>query len=186
MKKFPASRMKAVTIVANLPCDISGAVALLNGMVTGTGIDQRLGREVMLDWIEGHFESGVTASTGIDQYQRWLLVYDRQPNGAALTTSDVLDSVEPLSQLNLANSSRFSIIADRFFALNASAEPGSKKAFDIRFPLNKRVIFNAGTAGTVADITTGSLYLVTVGSVGAGVSAGSLRYSSRVVYHNVI
>lgn len=187
MKISPASRLKAKTIsVGAIDCDSTGFVLLLNGIATGFSIDQRLGREVLMEAVHVRVAASVTASTGTDQLQRWMIVYDKQSNGAALTVTDVLDSAHPSSPLNLANIARFSIIADHEYTLNASAEPGSKKFFDVELPLRRRSIFNAGTAGTVADISTGSLYLITVGTNPAGVTAGQLQLSTRVVFHNII
>ena len=46
--------------------------------------------------------------------------------------------------------------------------------------LNHPVTFNAGDAGTVADITTGSLYFLVVGSEAAGATAGTVSGRVRV------
>lgn len=126
--------------------------------------------------------NSVTAATGVDQVQRVLVVRDKQPNGAALTFLGVLNSVSTTALTNMANSSRFDVLLDRAFPLNASAEPGSIRRWMVELPLGFRQSFNLGVAGTVADIVTNSLYLMLVGSEAAGVTAGSMAYTSRVLF----
>jgi hypothetical protein len=178
---------KALSVSTTLACDGTGAVFLLNGIAPGYAIDQRLGRTIILDSISFRILDQVTPTTGLDQYHRILLVEDHQPNGAAPALTDILDSNSTVSMPNLANRARFRIIYDLLDKLNASTEPDSNKSFVVpRLPLNLRVVFNAGTAGTVADIVTNSLYLLVVGSLNAGVTAGFTTISSRIKFHNSI
>jgi hypothetical protein len=184
--RAPVFDAKAVTTLCSQTCNTTGAATLINGIVPGYAVDQRLGRVVTIDRIDGIIEVGVTATTGIDQYQRWMLVLDRQPNGAALAVTDVLDSTAINSHLNLANRSRFKVLADHVLALNASGEPGSRRTYVARIPMNDRVVFNSGTAGTIADIVTTSIYFLTVGGEAAGVTAGSASGDFRVWFHNSV
>jgi hypothetical protein len=180
--------MYAVTTVAAAQaCDTTGALNLLNGVVPGTAVNERLGRAIELESLELHLQDTVTGGTGVDQFHRILIVADRQPNGAALAITDVLDSVSVVSPINLANRARFTILWDEFHHLNATAEAGSQKAFYLSKSMkNLRVIFNSGVAGTIADIATNSVYILTIGSVGAGATAGSCTYRARIYYHPVL
>jgi hypothetical protein len=180
----PLGDQKASTPNSSLAVNTTGAVFLLDGFVPGTAIDQRLGRTVTLDCLEALIQDQVTSGTGVDQYHRILFVYDKQPNGAAFVITDVLDTTNTVSFPNLANRARFDILYDDLHHLNASAEPGSERTYSIRIPLNRRVIFNAGTAGTVADIVTGSLYILVLGNVAAGSTAGTLDIMARLFFHN--
>jgi hypothetical protein len=117
----------------------------------------------------------VTGTTGVDQTQRFILVFDRQSNGAAPAITDVLDSNSPFSLFNKDNAQRFRIVTDVVKVLNASAESGSTHVTGIiRKRLNVAVMYNSGTAGTIADINTGGLFLITLGSSTAGATAGSV------------
>jgi hypothetical protein len=182
----PSQESKFLTMYGGLSCDASGAILLLNGLHLGYAIDQRLGRSVLMDRIDMHLDSSVNASTGADQIQRILLVLDHQPNGAALTITDVLDSVNPISQPNLANRSRFVILHDDQFVLNASGEPYSQRVNSYHHMLNQKIVFNDGNAGDISDITTNSLYLITFSNVASGSASGSLSVGVRLSFHNLI
>ena len=173
---------KAVDTSVNIACDTTGAVALLNGIARGDDINERVGRRVVLRSIEMRVQSVVTATTGVDQNHRVLIVYDRQTNATALTVADVLTAVDINSPRNLTNRSRFKIIYDSLHHLNASGESGAHKVLDWYKPLWLPVTFNSGDAGTVADIQTGSLYLVVVGNRSAGADAGAVGGRFRVRY----
>jgi len=71
---------------------------------------------------------------------------------------------------------------DKKFQLNASGESGSERMFKFYRRLAHPVTFNSGDAGTVADITTGSLYLIYIGSIAAGATAGSIVGHCRIRY----
>lgn len=173
---------KAVDTSLNIACDTTGAVALLNGIARGDDINERIGRKVVLRSIEMRVESVSTNTTGLDQNHRVLVVFDRQANATALTPADVLTAVDINSPRNLTNRSRFKIIYDNLHHLNASGESGSHKVIDwykrVWFP----VTFNSGDAGTIADIQTGSLYLVVVGNQAPGGTAGAVGGKVRVRY----
>jgi hypothetical protein len=173
---------KALTMNVGVVSDTTGGVQLLNGIALGTALDQRLGREVRCGLLRGNLLSYVTAATGVDQIHRILLVWDKQPNGAALAILDVLDATTVYAQQNIANTSRFKILWDVFHALNASAEPGSLKAIEVSIPIKKVAIYNSGGAGTVADIATGSLYLISLGNIAPGATAGGVAGTLRLTF----
>jgi len=177
---FNGCELKAVDSIATLAADTTGALALINGLVPGTGFSQRVGRRVHLTHVELHFKSQVTPATGVDQYHRVMVVRDKQANAAAPAIADILTSVSTNHFPNLINQERFKILYDKRFYLNATAEPASGKAWDLLLPLGVEVQYNDGVAGTVADIATNSLYVVSIGSEVAGVTAGTEFFVSRV------
>jgi hypothetical protein len=190
-KRFSAKRqsrleasLKVLTPQLSLNADTVGAIALANGIAPGFDIAGRLGRLVTMKSILVDIEDFVTAATGMDQYHRTLLVYDRQTNGAALAITDVLTSVNVLAPYNFGNSARFVILYDQVHYLNATTEPGSGLHYKIRIRRPLDVVFNAGVAGTVADIQSGSLYLIAIGNVGVGVAAGAVVSQFTVKFHS--
>jgi hypothetical protein len=165
--------------------DTTGAVILLNGIARGDDVSERIGRLVVMEGVEYTLVSYVTPGTGIDQTHRYLLVYDSQSNGTAPLITDVLVSASTVALPNLANKLRFKILADEVKALNATAEPGSYWATGMRKRrISLPVRFNSGDAGTVADIQTGALFLITLGSIAAGATAGSFSGRVRVTYRD--
>jgi hypothetical protein len=176
--------LKVLTPQLSINADTTGAIALANGIVPGFDIAGRLGRLVTIKSILVDIEDFATAATGIDQYHRTLLVYDRQTNGAALAVTDVLSSVNVLAPYNFGNLARFVILYDQAHYLNAVSEPGSGLHYRIRVRRPLDVVFNAGTAGTVADIQSGSLYLIAIGNVAAGVAAGAIVSQFTIKFHS--
>jgi len=175
--------LKSVDVaLAQLATTQASEVRLLNGIARGDEINERIGREVTMRSIQVTGTTLATPGTGVDQNHRVLLVYDRQTNAAALTAAQVLAAVNCYAPRNLENRKRFKILFDRTWHLNASAEPGSQHVFKFYRRLAHPVTFNAGDAGTVADITTGSLYAISVGSEPAGATAGSTFLSTRIRY----
>jgi len=176
---------KAVDVTTGVTaCDTTSAVVLLNGIARGDDINQRNGRQVTMRSIELRGYNYVTTATGTDQIHRVCLVLDKQPNGAALTAAQVFSSVSHLAPRNLENRARFKILMDKRMTLNSDVvgEPGARRVWKIYRRLNIPVTFNNGNAGTVADIITGSVYLVMIGSNAAGVTAGSFQGISRIRY----
>lgn len=176
-----APETKVVDVTASLACNNGGAPLLLNGIAPGTALNQRIGRQVLLKKLKYHLTAAVTAATGVDQIHRVLIVRDSQPNAVALTMADVLDGGQQ-SQVNISNQMRFKILLDERIYLNASGEPDSAQLLDGSISMNTITQFNAGVAGTVADITTNSLYLLVVGSEAAGVTAGTVAGTIRCMF----
>jgi len=160
------------------------AVFLLNGIARGDDINERTGREVVLRSILVKAFCYVTAGTGVDQMQRVLVVYDRQTNAAALTAAQVLSVANTMAPRNLENRRRFTILMDRTVTLNATAESGSFRLIKFYRHLRHPMEFNSGDAGTVADITTGSIYTIVIGTEVAGDTAGSVLINTRIRYED--
>jgi hypothetical protein len=175
--------VKTLTTAINQVADSTGAVVLLNGMSQGTTASTRVGRQVVIRDVEYSLAFYATPTTGIDQIDRFLLVFDRQSNGSAPTITDILESNSPFALLNKDTSSRFVVIVDNVKSVNASAEPESNVLTGhVTRRVNKLVQFNAGNAGTIADINTGGMFLVSLGNLAAGATAGSIIGRVRVAY----
>lgn len=175
--------LKSIDTTVSQVADSTGAVTLLNGVARGDDISDRIGRQITLKSAEIRVINQVTSGTGIDQSQRFLIVLDRQVNAVAPAITDVLVSTATTSLTNLDNRNRFVILADRVIQLNSSGESGSSKITTMRLSLkNTKVQFNSGDAATVADITTNGLFLISVGSVAAGATAGTMIGRIRVRY----
>jgi len=151
------------------------APTLLNGCVPGSDNYQRIGRRTGL--LSLHIRGFVypeSLVTGQIAYAfRMVVVYDKQANGAAPVWSDVVlsqnaagaTSSGPLDMINLVNQDRFEIVRDvtysaPFTSPSAGASDNNSVMIDEFLDLGGRpTIYNAGTAGTIADINSGSLYI---------------------------
>lgn len=175
---------KSVDTVVSQAIDQTGAVTLVNGIARGDEINERNGRELTMRSIQFNARAYATSGTGSDQIGRVLIVYDRQTNAAALTGAQVLASFDTNSPRNLENRRRFKILKDWRFPINAAGESGSHRVLQFYRRLRHPVTFNSGDAGTVADITTGSIYVLSIGTNVAGATAGSLVGTCRIRYQD--
>lgn len=162
----------------------TGAQLLVNGLAPGSGASERIGMKVTVRSIQLRLAQYVTAGTGSDQFQRVLLFVDRQANGAAPTLGSQLSANSILGLRSLVNRKRFKILWDKTCHLNATAEPGSMvfRTAYLKFRSPVVMEFNAGVAGTIADIVSNSIYIYTVGSLVAGATAGGVEGTCRIRY----
>jgi len=162
--------------------DTTGDVILLNGIARGDDVSDRIGRKVIIKSLEARFYAYVTAGTGVDQSNRVMLVYDKQPSGAAPNITDVLVSVSTTALKNENNSQRFTILYDQIYYLNGSGESDSAKIWHTYRRLNFPVQFNAGYAATVADIQSGAIWLMVMGSEARGATASAINGRTRIKF----
>lgn len=183
--------------------DNVGNFNLLNGLAKGTDVYNRIGRRIKMIRlnIRGYlFWNNNGAVPGADM-MRAFLVYDREPNAAAPVIGDVLQGTDAtgatssssIAHMNLNNADRFLILKEWLFSQSAAtnliaAGPNGPQAvptmtelpFKYSKKLNLDVRYNAGTAGTIADITTGALYFVTYGIQTNANHQYDVAFSSRV------
>jgi len=186
--------LKAVTTSITGACNCNLVTCnLINGCTQGDEIDQRIGREIRMRHItiRGFFR-GVADATAKSTCNRVLIVYDKQPNHAAMTGADLFDGlattpVDVTKMYNLDNRKRFTVLYDRLYPVDMMeySKSAQKVPVYIDFPVNLPVIFNALGNATIASIETGSLYLVTMGdTIDAGDNESELICTARVRYED--
>ena len=120
-----------------------------------------------------------------------MLVWDKQPNGTLATTAMILSVAgTACSYVNLDNRERFVVLMDKHYALGPQQVTAATAALGNvtsvvnkykRLPIGSDIIFD-GTGGGIADINTGALLLVTIGTSVAGqgfnaILATRIRYT---------
>lgn len=157
----------------------AGTFQLLMSPVLGTDIDDRVGRKTLMKSV--YIRGAVARYEALDAnpgnqgprralQARFILFVDHQPNAAAPATVDLLKQSLVTSQLNLNNRERFTILKDKLFcfdplvtvttATQAQAAASNQiQNFKCYKKLNQQTTYNAGNAGTIADINTGALYM---------------------------
>jgi len=114
---------------------------------------------------------------------RVVIVYDKQPNATATTIGDVLTLSNVFAFPNLAGTLRYQIVLDQVFPLtNNTGTSGMPFVMNEYRKLKLPVHYNSGDAGTVADITTGALYVITLGNLASGTTDAQANISTRVRY----
>lgn len=162
----------------NVPTNITAGAStfalgsLVNGLSLGNDYDNRIGRKVLWKKIFIRYTGFLTA--GSANKVRLLVVYDKQTNGVAPAITDILLADAFNSPNNLNNRDRFLTIIDE---ITENAGTGdSCIAGTITRKIGLETIFNAGTAGTVADITSGSIHVFICGTG----STGAVDFDMRI------
>jgi len=164
----------------------SGNIFIINGLQPGTGASQRIGKKVTMRSLL--FRVSIAANApGAIVFQgnvRALIVYDKQTNATAPTVANILEIASGVSPMNMDNRDRFVVLMNKTVPIDQS---GGHQSGQMRFykKLSLPVIFNNGAAGTVADITSGSVYMVLIseqGLVGAATNQPLGTWYTRIRY----
>jgi len=165
----------------NIMVNTSGEFTLLCVPQLGSDMNNRIGRKLTVKsiYIKGRVQTSASITPAGNaripaQQARMIILIDFQPNGAEPLVSDLLTAATPQAQLNINNRDRFRILTDKEYVFDpyisnttadtavASADNQIKLVKKYKV-LNQEVIFNTST-GTVADITSGAIYMFWIGS----------------------
>jgi hypothetical protein len=165
----------------NVGASTFSAGTLLNGLVPGSAATERIGRKVTIKSFYLRFSWRLAATSVGGSPLRILVVYDKQANAVIPGIADILLADDFNSPNNLSNRDRFITISD-YITPPVSVQGEFAIAGTIFKNLNLETVFNTGTAGTVGDITTGSIYLFVaqVGSI--TIATGDFFARSRIRY----
>lgn len=192
--------------VNNYNINTTGSVTLLANPALGTDFNQRIGRRITYKsiYIRGFVSTDASNTPTVatnatpSSLARMILLYDAQPNGAAPAILDVLVTASACAQFNLNNRDRFIILADKTFALGhyvvtttatqalaSTAQQVYKVKCYKKVPVRAQdAVFNAVNGGTVADINTGALFMIWIGTVAAGATDSLAQVSTRVRFND--
>jgi len=195
--KGPKAEKKVIDTTTAVSVDTTGAITLLNGTQLGNDYSNRIGRKITIKSIYYRGTVCITATNsappvdGDSSFQHWRMIifYDKQPNGATPAVTDVLVTATPTSHLNLNNRDRFKVLIDKSFVVDpykmvdaANESTWNRTAVNIKKYKKCHIttIYNAGNAGTIADISTNAIFLLWVGNRAAtatddGLAAFSCR-----------
>jgi len=177
------------TNIGGISISTTGVLTLLNGMAQGTTASTRIGRKITIKSIQWRFDCATSTNTTWTA-NRYMIVQDMQPNGATAAFADIYDNATPSTLRNISNMARFRVLfdSDEFIMVGDNGGVGVSN-YDVDslatahkgyIKCNIPVQYNAGTAGTVADITTNAVYFVTIGNgstslTDVNVQAGTVR-----------
>lgn len=159
----------------------TGNVVLLNGLTQG---DQGFQREG--DWVtnkklkvKGNMVAGDTT-----QIMRVMIIADWQSNGVAPTIAQILDisiiTPPTLAYRNMEYVERFTVLHDEFYSLVTGADT-QQRLFSINLNLNIKTNYSLGTAGTIADISRGAIFLILLSDSNAASHPG-MNVGSRLKF----
>jgi hypothetical protein len=152
----------------------TASFVLLNGISQGDTTVLRTGSSIKADGIDLAY--GVYIGTvALATQQRIMVVLDKQTNGAIFTIASLLSATTVYAPAVPEGQKRFAILHDESIMLS-SAGPNNI-INKVRIPLNNHIEYNLGNAGTVADINTGSIYLIFFSN--QAVNTAAFDYYSR-------
>lgn len=161
-----------------------GSTNLLNGLVPGSSAEQRIGRKVIIKSVLIRYAVSLADTSTGGSPIRMMVFYDKQANAAYPAVTDMLLADAFTSQNNLSNRDRFvtifDLITDPVCTANNQTVAGT-----LYKSVNLETMFNAGNAGTIGDITSGSIYIIAaqVGTVKA--APPIITVNCRVRYTDV-
>lgn len=137
-----------------------GLFYLLNGSTKGDDVNQRNGQRIRLRSMFINITTNINSLSTTDVLIRYIIFIDKQPNAAAPVLADVLEDTTYVIQspMEIDNSKRFIVLANQKCAMSINGVRKMHKS--IYKKLNYIVQYNSSNAGTIADITTNSLYLL--------------------------
>lgn len=131
----------------------------------GVGPSEHIGRAVSNHSLLWKWYGSYAATTAGSSPIRLVIVYDRQPNAALPTTTDVFDQDYIGALNNLNNNRRFLVLVNKELSLSSAGPTAFNESGYVSFKKRYGAVlpteFNTVNGGTIADITTGSFVAFT-------------------------
>lgn len=164
-KYFSRAEQKFKDVNETTAITSTATITLLNGMVQGDTVSTREGRKIIIKSIYLRSRQTLDSNATDSALSRTMLVYDKQANASAPSITDILTSASVQAFNNLDNRERFVVLMDKVIQVKSEGQFISTNTFFKKYmKVNLETIYNSSNVGTVADINTGSLYLVQLGT----------------------
>lgn len=149
----------------------TGSITLVSGVATGTDFTNRIGRKVCWkSFLLTGYSIPQASSAIVPNLGRVMMIWDTQPNGVLPVMTDILLQSTSTSPMNLNNRDRFKVLWDKrvvngYLNSVATLAVADQNIREVRKykKINQETIFD-GVAATIADVQTGAILLVTIGS----------------------
>jgi len=159
--------------VSGFALAVAGTVTLLTTIANGSGGSERVGRHIEYSDIEMNWYVNAAAAIAEAKF-RFILVHDKQSNGALATHATIMNSTDVTALMNPDNRSRFSLIYDsgirEHTATATSNDSSGMPQGHIQRSLRGRRAEFSGISAGIADIIMGPVLLVTMTNVAAGIN----------------
>lgn len=153
----------------------AGLIQCLNPLSQGTTSLTRTGDTVLAKYIviKGHQSYNNAACLS-----RFILVLDKEPDGALPAVTDVLTTADIGGHINLQNSNRFVIMKDWFAEVNNVGKYYTP--IEVILNLNFHCGYALGNAGTIADIEQNSILFIQISNT----AGANLTYRHRFAFYD--
>lgn len=187
------------TNIAQTMDNTGAASTLINGIAQGNSAITRTGNEIVMTSVQYKIKFVTDVDRISPSYFRFIIVFDKQANGAAptllglATAPSILDNTaggtEPDFPYNHNYQKRYKIIHDELIVINPNVIQQTTVATGVsltlvsvatfrhkKIPLSKKVKYDSTTAA-IGDIATGSLYVYFLSEDGtdAPIADGTFR-----------
>lgn len=167
-------------------CDTTGTVTLINTIAQGYDEDERVGRKVYIEGVRLHGFIEIQDTTTNTSMSDVFIVWDRAPNGALPSLSDIVQDAQAPTFINDLARHRFELLGEYSCVLGRfdethSVAHGGPALVDLNFRVDGTTIYS-GAGAAIGDIESGALYLVTIGS--EAVNSGSILVAAVRVYYS--
>ncbi len=183
----PGKEAKFADVQTNFaPITTSGTIAnIIPNIAQGTTESTRIGRRITITQINGVMHLTKLTTTTVSATSdviRCMIILDKQTNGAAPATTDVLETASFYSFNNLANKGRFRTLYDKRIALNcqAAAWNGATEDYSEQSKLFKYFkrcsipIEYDGTTGAITERKSNNIYVLII---------SALANSAEAIWH---
>lgn len=187
-----------------------GQVTIINGLQPGGFYYNRIGKKIRMVGVrlKGEIYPNQTNTSAFNNHTefRMCIVYDKQTNGANPTYTNIFQDralsttqINVASNVNIDNRERFIVIMDKRLQLPPIGITGSLTTqqqlnyslngiIDEYMKISLETGYNAGNAGSVADVTSGGLFLVLnadAGATGSTNHAFTFQWNTRVYFRDI-
>jgi len=155
----------------------AASFVLLNALVPGSQATQRVGRKA--DFVSMLLRMRVVVGgTPTNATYRIMVIVDKQANAVAPTIAEIMSAASLTNPMNLDNRSRFVVLLDYVDTLDIAGNSQNVRTVFMRKKIS--TTYNSGSAGTIGDIQTNSIYLLGLSSNAAGATAPILSGTGRL------
>lgn len=204
-----STELKALDFPAsNQLLNATAVITPLNLIRAGSSFFNRVGRKIEMQSLRIVLEVEPLRSITADDYVRFMIVYDRQTNGALPAIADIIQTTDqagantttPLSGINLNNRDRFVILRDHRLQLpSLQVAAGVVSNLGPQDQATRNFIFDDyiklkglvtqykqdSAPAVIGDIATGSLLFVTFGEQAAGSEGYRSLFEARLRYKDL-
>lgn len=165
--------------------DTFSAGTVLNTCIAGPLATNRIGRKIKMENLFIRWGNTLAATSVGGSPLRILIVYDRQTNIALPAITSILLTDSFYSPMNLSNRDRYLILMDKItapIAVNGQFSVSGKKFINLR---GLEAMYNTTEGGSVADITTGGIYLFVAQNSGITVATPNFFSTCRIKFSDL-
>jgi len=144
--------------------DTTGSIAHINIIAQGDSLASRTGQRLMMTGLQVRGKVAPLPGTGVAQGCLYI-VYDLLPRGALPAITDIFDSSDFASFQKVDTRDRFQVLCRYNYSLSglAATLPSPPSNVDKILRMRLQSSYAVGGGGTIASVTAGALYIVTMG-----------------------